>query len=327
MTRTDMIVGSTALIGVLLVSGITYYWLQEPKQPEATTETGMPSLEMRLSSNANDGFIKAGLIRGTGVLVPQDSTSSLRADNSPELPKDSESAGVAPTLADVHFDFDHRGLPEEAKAVLRGHAEVLRDSHWSVLIQGHTDDRGPVKHNLRLGLRRAERVKEHLISLGVSPSQIETVSLGEFDPVCVEANEACRRQNRRVHFSLAKLETLPRDSMDASATSFVFPKITPESGGNSFAHTTIPASTESVSTFEHNEFQPLEASEMISTHDNIQETSLLRGTPDIEYDHAQDSPEALNGHQGTPNEHAGSPSIGVHQSPAHTTSQFFPPIP
>lgn len=214
MTHTDMIVGSTALIGVLLVSGITYYWLQEPKQPEAATETGMPSLEMRLSSNANDGFIKAGLNRGTGVLVPQDSTSSLRADNSSELPKDSVSAGVTPTLADVHFDFDRGGLPEEAKAILRSHAEILRNSDWSVLIQGHTDDRGPIKHNLRLGLRRAEKVKEYLVSLGISPSQIETVSLGEFEPVCGEPLETCRRQNRRVHFSLARLDRLTRSNLD-----------------------------------------------------------------------------------------------------------------
>src|SRR5436190_1360531 len=54
--------------------------------------------------------------------------------------------------------------------------------------------------NLGLGDRRANAVKQYLVSLGVSADRLSTVSFGKEKPFCRESNEACWQQNRRGHF-------------------------------------------------------------------------------------------------------------------------------
>ena len=66
-----------------------------------------------------------------------------------------------------------------------------------VSIEGHADERGTREYNLALGARRANAVKEFLVSVGVSSARIDTVSYGKERPVCTESNEACWTQNRR----------------------------------------------------------------------------------------------------------------------------------
>ena len=66
-----------------------------------------------------------------------------------------------------------------------------------VTIEGHADERGTREYNLALGARRANAVKEFLVSVGVSSARIDTVSYGKERPVCTESNEACWTQNRR----------------------------------------------------------------------------------------------------------------------------------
>ena len=66
-----------------------------------------------------------------------------------------------------------------------------------VTIEGHADERGTREYNLALGARRANAVKEYLVSQGVSAGRVETVSYGKERPICTESNEACWAQNRR----------------------------------------------------------------------------------------------------------------------------------
>ena len=67
----------------------------------------------------------------------------------------------------------------------------------SVLIEGHCDERGTREYNLALGERRAEEIRKYLVSIGVSPQQIEVVSYGEERPEDPEHNEAAWARNRR----------------------------------------------------------------------------------------------------------------------------------
>jgi peptidoglycan-associated lipoprotein len=80
---------------------------------------------------------------------------------------------------------------------LRTHPEI------KVIIEGHCDERGSTEYNLALGDRRAQAARQFLISLGVSPDRLETVSYGKERPFCFESNEICWQQNRRAHFVLA----------------------------------------------------------------------------------------------------------------------------
>jgi peptidoglycan-associated lipoprotein len=66
-----------------------------------------------------------------------------------------------------------------------------------VTIQGNCDERGTREYNLALGARRANAVKEYLVSLGISAGRVDTISYGKERPVCTESTEDCWAQNRR----------------------------------------------------------------------------------------------------------------------------------
>lgn len=113
----------------------------------------------------------------------------------------------APNLSPIAFPVSRTDLSPLAKARLDQYAGLLRNSHWSVLIQGHTDRQGTVKKNLYVGQRRAEMVKQYLVSSGIRPSRLHAVSFGEYAPHCLEATEDCLQQNRRVVFAVSSLPT------------------------------------------------------------------------------------------------------------------------
>ena len=68
---------------------------------------------------------------------------------------------------------------------------------YSIVIEGHADERGTDEYNLALGERRANSAREYLISQGVDPFRIEVVSFGEERPVETCSDESCWSQNRR----------------------------------------------------------------------------------------------------------------------------------
>jgi peptidoglycan-associated lipoprotein len=104
-------------------------------------------------------------------------------------------------LGDVFFDLDQATLKDEGRATLTKNAEWLR--RWSstrVSVEGHCDSRGTNEYNLALGEKRANAVKEYLVSLGIAADRMLVVSKGEESPVCTEENEGCWSRNRRGAF-------------------------------------------------------------------------------------------------------------------------------
>ncbi len=98
----------------------------------------------------------------------------------------------------VYFDYDSYAVKDEFKSLLDHHAKFLvRNGQMKMLIQGHADERGSREYNLALGQKRAEAVKNALILLGAKDAQLESVSLGEEKPACMEQSESCWAQNRR----------------------------------------------------------------------------------------------------------------------------------
>jgi peptidoglycan-associated lipoprotein len=101
-------------------------------------------------------------------------------------------------LGDVFFDYDQFTIRDDARAVLQRNAEWLR--RWRstrITIEGHCDSRGTNEYNLALGDRRANAVRDYLVSLGVERERLTLVSKGEETPVCFEETERCWQQNRR----------------------------------------------------------------------------------------------------------------------------------
>ena len=64
-------------------------------------------------------------------------------------------------------------------------------------IEGHADERGAREYNIALGARRAETVREYLVSRGVSGQRMRTISYGKERPVALCNDISCWSQNRR----------------------------------------------------------------------------------------------------------------------------------
>jgi peptidoglycan-associated lipoprotein len=102
------------------------------------------------------------------------------------------------TFEDVHFDFDRYSLRPEATRVLDEAVNALRqDNTLRLQIEGHTCNIGTAEYNLALGDRRANAVREYLVSRGVTADRLTTVSYGEERPKYDNAREETRRLNRR----------------------------------------------------------------------------------------------------------------------------------
>jgi peptidoglycan-associated lipoprotein len=127
-------------------------------------------------------------------------------------------------LKDIHFGFDRYDLTPKAREILSQNAELLlkhsrtniqieghcddsqnadlllKHSRTNIQIEGHCDERGTIEYNLALGDRRSNNAKQYLLSLGVSPNRISTISYGEEMPVDPRHHEEAWAQNRRAHF-------------------------------------------------------------------------------------------------------------------------------
>ena len=108
--------------------------------------------------------------------------------------------------ADVYFDFGRNGLSDEAKAYLTAHAAFLNENgDWGVILQGYTDHRGSSSYNKKLGLKRAEAVRDFLASLGIPDTSMKVVSLGKDGALCRDNSSECQQLNRRVHLEFIKV--------------------------------------------------------------------------------------------------------------------------
>lgn len=97
----------------------------------------------------------------------------------------------------VYFDLDQYSLDTDDQAILKRQAAWLASyPNVRVLIAGNADERGTREYNLALGERRANAVKEYLVSLGVSASRVDTVSYGKERPVAAGSNDQSWALNR-----------------------------------------------------------------------------------------------------------------------------------
>src|SRR4051794_24104146 len=107
-------------------------------------------------------------------------------------------AVVELNFEDVYFDFDRSTLRPEALRLLDDAVSRLQaNPDKNIIVEGHTCSIGTAEYNLALGDRRANSVKEYLMSRGVPASRLETRSYGEERPKFDNAREETRRLNRR----------------------------------------------------------------------------------------------------------------------------------
>jgi len=104
------------------------------------------------------------------------------------------------TLEGIHFDTGRDTLRSESDAALAQVGLLLRDQPaLKLLVVGHTDSTGSADANVRLSQRRAERVRDALVTrYGVTPARLTAQGLGAARPVASNGTEHGRQQNRRV---------------------------------------------------------------------------------------------------------------------------------
>jgi peptidoglycan-associated lipoprotein len=107
---------------------------------------------------------------------------------------------------DIYFEVGRKGLTDDAKTILATQADLAKnDPDLGILVQGYTDQQGSTSYNHKLGLMRAEKVKEFLVGQGVSAQVIKVVSLGKDGALCLDSSDVCRNMNRRVHLEIRKI--------------------------------------------------------------------------------------------------------------------------
>jgi len=142
-------------------------------------------------SDASAGGQATGAGSDPRAVAPVDAQSARGVDpfNDPASPLYKKS---------VFFDFDSFNVKPEFQPVVEAHGKYLASTkNRRIVIEGNTDERGGREYNLALGQKRAEAVKSRLRLLGVTETQIETVSLGEEKPAATGSDEASWAQNRR----------------------------------------------------------------------------------------------------------------------------------
>ena len=98
----------------------------------------------------------------------------------------------------VFFDTDSTSLRADAQQTLTQQARWLNQySQYSIVIEGHADERGTRDYNLALGEKRANSAKNFLASLGIDSSRMTTISYGKERPAALGSDESAWAQNRR----------------------------------------------------------------------------------------------------------------------------------
>jgi len=120
----------------------------------------------------------------------------------------------------IFFDFGMARIKSRSRQLLDDLANLIRSHPEYVLIsiEGHADRTGPKDFNLKLSRRRADRVRRHLIKLGIDPERLHIRAMGESSPWIKAGDEEARDKNRRVEFRIEKLDENLSDTPVAPET-------------------------------------------------------------------------------------------------------------
>jgi len=98
----------------------------------------------------------------------------------------------------VFFESDATTLTAQSRATLDKQAQWLAlYNSYAFTIEGHADERGTREYNIALGARRAQAVRDYLVSRGITATRMRTISYGKERPVAVCNDISCWSQNRR----------------------------------------------------------------------------------------------------------------------------------
>jgi OOP family OmpA-OmpF porin len=139
-----------------------------------------------------------GLLTLAGCTQPQTAAAprSDAATSGPEL---------AGAWYQVYFDTAGTDINARGKMIVQQVASIAaQDPTTRVTVIGTTDRDGPASANLVLSERRAEAVRNALISAGIPATRIDTSWTGEGKPVAPNADGIARARDRAVDITIIK---------------------------------------------------------------------------------------------------------------------------
>jgi peptidoglycan-associated lipoprotein len=144
--------------------------------------------------------ISACASKAPKVLPPDPGPATTTETGSTGPIPGSQADFVAMMMGDdtIYFDTDQYNVDSVDAAALAKQAQwLMQYPAKRVTLEGHADERGTREYNVALGERRANAAKNHLVSLGIAPGRITTVSYGKERPVALGSDEASWARNRR----------------------------------------------------------------------------------------------------------------------------------
>ena len=113
----------------------------------------------------------------------------------------------------VLFGYDQSVLNTNAQSSLDKLANILKKyPDTDIQIIGHTDEKGSIRYNQNLSVRRASAVAAYLRTNNIASTRISTIGMGEEDPVASNETDEGRAQNRRVEFVITANEKMKEDA-------------------------------------------------------------------------------------------------------------------
>ncbi|MDD2898794.1 MAG: OmpA family protein [Desulfuromonadaceae bacterium] len=150
-----------------------------------------------------------GAVVGGGIGNYMDRQAAALKKNLPdaEVVRDGDKVYVA-LPSGILFDTGKDVLKPAAKDSLSKAAATLKASDTNIIVQGHTDSTGSAAVNQPLSERRANHVRDFLVSNGVPSSRLSAVGYGSSSPAVSNDTEANRALNRRVQLEISPTEKL-----------------------------------------------------------------------------------------------------------------------
>lgn len=158
--------------------------------------------------NAAIGGLTGAVVGGAvGNYMDRQAAALKKSMPEAEVVRDGDKVYVA-LPSGILFDLGKDVLKQDAKDSLSKAAPTLRDSQTTIVIEGHTDSTGSDAVNQPLSERRANRVRDFLVSQGVPGSKMAAIGYGSSRPAVANDTDANRALNRRVQIELSPNEKL-----------------------------------------------------------------------------------------------------------------------
>ena len=174
----------------------------EIKSGLLTLSTNKFNISEKLSSSnalielENEGQYNLRLISNNYFIL--DTILNIQKSSSVNLNLLEIKKGNRKTLSQINFKRSSTELTEQSIPYLENLLHIFKENDVKVIIEGHTDNSGDYKLNVKLSKDRANTIKDYLIKKGIERNRIKIKGYGPSKPRYSNLSEELRRLNRRV---------------------------------------------------------------------------------------------------------------------------------